>query len=148
MKILTKYRFVEDLDEMDFEFVHRAISESYWAKGIPESVMRRAMENSMCFGILDPEGKQVAFARMVTDYATYAYLADVFVNPDHRGRGLSKKLVKEIMDHPELQGLRRITLATKDAHGLYEQFGFTPLNKPDYFMERWDPEIYQRTSND
>jgi GNAT superfamily N-acetyltransferase len=116
---------------------------SYWAKGIPPETVRRSLENSLCFGLYRGEA-QVGFARVVSDGATFAYLADVFVLPDHRGRGLSKWLVESILAHPGLQGLRRWMLGTADAHGLYAQFGFTPLAAPDRFMEIARPGIYQK----
>lgn len=127
---------------MDLPFIHEFISGSYWAKGIPLETLRKAMENSLCFGVFEMGGAQVGFARVITDSATYAYLADVFIAESHRRRGLSKWLVEQIILHPQLQDLRRFTLATLDAHGLYEQFGFKPLAKPSTFMEVWDPNVY------
>ena len=96
----------------------------------------------MCFGVFE-NAKQVGFARVIADYATYAYLADVFILESHRGKGLSKFLMECIVAHPQLQGLRRWTLATRDAHGLYAKFGFTPLQTPDRFMELHDPDVYK-----
>ena len=118
---------------------------SYWAKGIPLEMVERSLKNSLCFGLYHG-ANQIGFARVVTDRATFAYLADVFVLPDHRGRGLSKWLVESILAHPDLQGLRRWMLGTADAHGLYAQFGFTPLRHPDRFMELARPGIYQNFS--
>lgn len=138
-------RITTDLSEMDLDAIHGFISQSYWAKDIPKDLFVRGLENSLCFGMLDDAGKQIAFGRLITDRATFAYLADVFVVEEYRGQWLGKKLLEEVFRHEDLQGLRRITLATRDAHGLYEQFGFTPLNKPDYFMEIWDPDIYQKS---
>ena len=122
--------------------IHGFISASYWAAGIPIGTMRRAIENSLCFGVFTEGGDQVGFARMVTDKATFAYLADVFIVAAHRGKGLSKWLMQTILAHPELQGLRRISLATKDAHELYDQFGFKPLANPQIFMELLVPDVY------
>ena len=140
--MIDGYRMSADPREMDLAVVHDFISRSYWAAGIPIETMRRAMDNSLCFGIFTDGGSQVAFARMATDRATFAYLADVFVLEDHRGKGLGKWLVQGIMAHPDLQGLRRILLATRDAHSLYREFGFEPLENPEIFMERWESEVY------
>jgi len=128
---------------MNIESIHEFITKSYWAKGIPIDILKRAISNSLCFGVFSKEEEQVGFARMITDSATYAYLADVYILEDHRGKGLSKWLMQEIMSHSDLQGLRRMTLATADAHGLYEQYGFTELAKPEVFMENWNPEVYK-----
>ena len=139
------YRIETGFEKMDLETVHGFISGSYWAKNIPLNVMRKAMEHSFCFGVFCPQGKQVGFARMVTDYATFAYLADVFLHQDHRGKGLSKYLMEYIFQQEELQGLRRMILATADAHGLYSQYGFTPIAMPEIYMECMNPDVYQNT---
>jgi GNAT superfamily N-acetyltransferase len=121
-------------DGMDVETIHRYLSEeSYWAKGIPRETCERAITNSLCFGAFDG-GTQVGFTRVITDYATFAYIADVFVLPSHRGRGISKQLMQAVMSHPQLQGLRRWHLSTLDAHGLYAQFGFGPLEWTERHM--------------
>jgi len=126
---------------LDIAAVHRYISEeSYWGKGRSLEVVRRSIENSYPFGIYRG-AEMVGFARVVTDYATFAWLADVFVLPEHRGRGLSKWLMEVILSRPELQGFRRWVLATKDAHGLYRQFGFIDLHRPERWMERPDPSM-------
>lgn len=104
--------------------------------------VQRSLENSLCFALLDGE-RQVGFARVISDYATIAYLGDVFVLPEYRRRGLGKWLIECVVGHPSLQGLRRWMLGTRDAHGLYEQFGFTPLKRPETFMERHDPDVYR-----
>jgi len=123
-----------DKTKLDVVLIHHYLgTESYWAKNIPMQIVEKSIEGSFCFGIYHSD-KQVGFARVITDHATFAYLADVFVIEKYRGRGLSKWLMEVIMDHPGLQGLRRWLLATKDAHGLYAQFGFTPLDKPDRIM--------------
>ena len=132
-----------DKRRLDVERIHAFLTTSYWAKGIPLDVVRRSIERSLCFGLYDVD-EQVGFARVVSDGATFAYLADVFVLDSHRGRGLGKLLVSEVLAHPELQGLRRWVLATRDAHALYAQHGFTPLSNPQRFMERHDPDVYQR----
>ena len=116
---------------------------SYWAAGIPEETVRRAIEGSLCFGVYWG-GRQLGFARIISDYATFAYLADVFITPEFRGLGLSKALMAFIVEHPKLQGLRRWMLATADAHGLYEQFGFKALARPERIMEISRPDIYTR----
>jgi ribosomal protein S18 acetylase RimI-like enzyme len=137
------FRISSHFEEMDLDAIHAYISKSYWAKGIPRATLNRAMENSICFGVFDTFEAQIGFARTVTDYATYAYLADVYILEEYRGKGLSKWLMSEVMCHPKLQGLRRITLATRDAHGLYERFGFKSLAAPEIFMEAWNPNVYK-----
>lgn len=133
-----------DAGRLNVGLVHRFLSqESAWARGIPRELVERAMANSLCFGgYLD--GNQVAFARVITDRATFANMVDVFVLPALRGRGYSKRLMESVLAHPDLQGLRRFTLATGDAHGLYAQFGFTPPSRPATLMERYYPDVYQR----
>ena len=140
------YKISTDADSMDVGVIHRYLTHSYWARGISEETVRRAVQNSLCFGILTGKGDQVGFARVITDRATFAYLADVFVLEGHRGRGLSKWLLEVLVGHRSLQGVRRFTLATRDAHGLYEQFGFQPLANPQIFMEIWRPEVYTEPS--
>ena len=132
----SDYTISTDKSRLDVALIHRFLSqESYWAQNVPLDVVVRSIDNSLCFGVYHGD-QQVGFARVVTDQATFAYLADVFVLPEHRGRGLSKQLMATISDWPTLQGLRRWVLATQDAHALYEQFGFTALNKPEIFMQR------------
>ena len=131
-----------DPSRLQMPVIHGFLKESYWAKGIPEGVMRRAIEGSLCFGAYEGE-RQVGFARIITDGATFAYLADVFVLESHRGRGIAKHLMDAIVGDPRLQGLRRWMLVTRDAHGLYAQYGFRPLPAPDRFMERHDPDVYR-----
>jgi len=129
------YTISTDKSRLDVAMIHRFLSEqSYWAKNIPLPVVRRAIENSLCFGAFDGR-EQVGFARVVTDYAIFGYVGDVFVLPEHRGRGVSKLLMRAIREHPSLQGLRRWHLLTDDAHRLYEQFGFQSLEKPQRHME-------------
>lgn len=128
-----------DKSLIDFDIVYHYLDkESYWAKGIPAERLQKAIDNSMCFGIYK-ENKQAAFARVVTDMASFAYICDVFVSPAYRRLGLSKWLIQSIKQHPELQGLRRWSLATLDAHELYTQYGFTPLSKPANWMEIFTP---------
>lgn len=129
---------------LDRDMMHRFLTErSYWAGDLSREAMDRSLENSLCFGVYEA-GRQAGFARVVTDFATFAWLADVFVLEEHRGRGLSKKLVAAILAHPGLQGLRRFMLATLDAHGLYEQFGFRRVDPPERFMEIPKPFPYKQ----
>ena len=143
----TQWEFGEfvvttDSTLFDEHLLHKVLFESYWAKGIPRDVVARSIRNSLCFGVFK-DREQVGFARVISDYATYAYLADVFILEPYRGRGLAKFLMQCIMQHPQLQGLRRWTLATRDAHALYAQFGFKPLANPDRFMELHNPDVYK-----
>jgi GNAT superfamily N-acetyltransferase len=135
-------RITCDKAELDVSLIHRFLSEqSGWAKGITLETVQKSIEHSLCFGgFLVSE--QVAFARVVSDYATFANLVDVFVVSEHRKKGYSKAMMQAVVSHPDLQGLRRFTLATADAHGLYAQFGFTALHKPQTFMERYFPSVY------
>lgn len=143
--MLKGYRISTDVKKMDISVVHHFISKSYWAKGISINILKTAMENSLCFAVLDTEDKLIGFARMITDKATFAYLADVFILESYRGLGLGKMLMMSIMQHPSLQGLRRMVLATSDAHDLYRKFDFKPLSNPSIFMEKWEPEIYVKS---
>jgi GNAT superfamily N-acetyltransferase len=132
-----------DRARLDLNVIHGFLTHCYWAKGIPQEVVARSIEHSLCFGIYDGGGAQAGFARVVSDYATVAYLGDVFVLEPHRGRGLSKWLMECIMQHPALQNLRRWILLTRDAHGLYSQFGFMPIETPERYMELHRPNIYE-----
>jgi len=138
----SSFQISTDQSRFDVPLIYRYLSEqSTWAVGISRSLVERALENSLCFGgFLD--GRQIAFARVITDYATFANLADVFVIPQYRGRGYGKQLIAAVMRHPSLQRLRRFMLATNDAHSLYARFGFTPLQEPETLMERYFPNIY------
>ncbi len=137
----ANYVISTDKAKLNFRAIHDFLKNSYWAKEIPFGIMRKSIDHSLCFGVYDAAA-QVGFARVITDSATFAYLADVFILESHRGRGLSKWLMQCIMEHPELQDLRRWMLATKDAHGLYAQYGFTPLKNPERIMEFHHPEVY------
>lgn len=129
---------------MDVETIHRFLNEeSYWAEGVPRDLVERSIAHSLCFGAFE-DGRQVGFARVVTDFATFAYLADVFVLASHRGRGVSKRIMEAVMTHPDLQGLRRWHLVTGDAHGLYAQFGFTLLEAPERHMSLVRKDAYRR----
>jgi GNAT superfamily N-acetyltransferase len=135
------YEISEDKRRLDIGTIHGYLTRSYWSPGIPLAVVERAIQGSVCFGVYHG-ARQVGFARVVTDKATFAYLADVFILEAHRGKGLSKRLMERIVSHPELQGLRRFMLATRDAHSLYRQFGFTELASPERFMEILRPDMY------
>jgi N-acetylglutamate synthase-like GNAT family acetyltransferase len=138
------YEISTDPARLDVALIHRWLSEdSYWSKAIPREIVERAISNAMNFAIYHEREGQVGFARVITDKATFAYLADVFVLEAHRGKGLSKRLMQAVVDHPDLQGLRRWLLATRDAHSLYAQFGFKPV-VAERLMERVDAEIYLR----
>lgn len=134
-----------DPARIDRDALHRFLcDDAYWSKGIPRETMERSLENSLCFTVLDA-GAMVGFARVVTDKAVFAYLADVYVAPARRGEGLSRRLMEAIVAHPDLQGLRRFMLATRDAHGLYAQFGFVPADGSPTLMQRLDPDVYARS---
>jgi len=138
-----KYSIVTDNSKMDIKMIHGFLSRSYWAENIPIETVQRSIEGSLCFGVFDNE-KQIGFARLVTDRATFAYLADVFILEEYRGQGLCKWMMEAVMAYAELHGMRRVMLATRDAHGLYAQFGFTPLTNVDRWMEIHNPDIYKR----
>ncbi len=133
-----------DKARLDVDAMHAFLAnEAYWAQGRPRAVVERTIEHSLCFGVYDGD-RQVGFARVVSDFATFAWLADVYIVPDYRGRGLGKWLMECVFAHPDLQGLRRFLLATRDAHGLYSQYGFTALGNPDRMMERFNPNPWGR----
>jgi GNAT superfamily N-acetyltransferase len=140
----------DDPARLDLDVVHGYLTRSYWAAGIPRETVARSIAGSLPFGLYQvgkvgaAAERQVGFARVVTDRATFAYLADVFVLEEHRGRGLSLFLIEAILAHPDLQGLRRWHLVTRDAQGLYSRFGFAPVDAPERHMERRDPEVYHR----
>ena len=140
------YLVSTDKSKIDVETVHHFLSHSYWAENIPLDIVRKSIENSLCFGMYHEE-KLVGFARAISDFATFAYLADVFILPEERGKGLSKWLIGIILEHPQLQGLRRFTLATRDAHSLYAQFGFSLFDKPERWMQKHDPVVYKRDTS-
>jgi GNAT superfamily N-acetyltransferase len=127
---------------LDVNVIHGFLTNCYWAKGIPREVVERSIGHALCFGIYDGKGAQVGFARVISDFATIAYVGDVFVLETHRGRGLGKWLMQCITQHPALRGLRRWILTTRDAHGLYAQVGFTPVKAPERFMELHRPNVY------
>jgi GNAT superfamily N-acetyltransferase len=137
------YVISTDRGRLNLDVVHDFLTNCYWAKGISRELVGRSMQNSLCFGLYDANARQVGFARVVSDFATVAYLGDVFVVESHRGRSLGKWMMECIMQHPALQGLRRWILLTRDAHGLYSQFGFAPLKAPERYMELHRPDVYE-----
>ena len=137
------YELSDDAARLDFDAIHAFLSGAYWSVGIPRERVARALANSLAFAVYH-RGATVGFARFVTDRATFAYLADVFVLPEHRGHGLATWLVGTALTHPDLMGLRRVLLATRDMHALYVGVGFAPLARPERFMEIHDPDVYQR----
>ena len=132
-----------DPRRLDLGVVHQFLTNCYWAKGIPREVVERSIQHALCFGIYDGSGAQVGFARVVSDFSTVAYLGDVFVLESHRGRGLGKWMMQCILAHPALEGMRRWILVTRDAHGLYKQFGFTALQSAERYMELHRPDVYE-----
>jgi GNAT superfamily N-acetyltransferase len=151
-----------DRNRLDLDLIYQFLTNCYWAKGIPKDVVARSIEHSLCFGIYDgsreksprlaqaarhgaPASAQIGFARVISDFTTYAYIADVFVLESHRGQGIGKLLMECIQQHPQLQGLRRWSLTTADAHGLYSQFGFAPLKWPERYMEILRLNLYENT---
>ena len=137
------YTISDDPARLHLRAMHAYLSRAYWSPGLPLEVLERALRSSLCIGAYDRAGAQVGVVRLVSDYATYCYVCDVYVLEEHRGQGLSKAMLGMAMDHPLLQGLRRWSLVTADAHGLYRQFGFTPVAQPERHMERLNPEIYR-----
>lgn len=136
------YRISLDPDELQLGAIHAYLIRSYWSPGIPLATVAKAIVNSTCIGAYGPDGAQVGFARLITDHATFAYLADVYVLEEHRGHGLSRAMVEALLAPAEIQGLRRILLATRDAHGLYEKLGFEPLADPKPLMQILRKDIY------
>jgi GNAT superfamily N-acetyltransferase len=137
-----EYFISTDKRLLDLQAIHSFLTASYWAQGIPFETVKRSIEHSLNFGVYKGE-KQVGFARVITDYATYAYIGDVYILEEYRGQGLSKWLMQMVADHPELQGLRRWSLLTRDAHGLYRQTGFAESQHPERYMEKIDLDVYK-----
>lgn len=138
------YTISDDPARLDLHAIHAFLTRSYWSAGIPPETVERAIRSSLCIGAYDRAGAQVGLVRLISDHATYCYVCDVYVLEEHRGRGLSKAMLAMAMDHPGLQGLRRWTLVTNDAHRLYRQFGFAAVAQPERHMERVQPDIYRR----
>ncbi|HEY9257834.1 GNAT family N-acetyltransferase [Chitinophaga sp.] len=148
MEIITvkegEYHITSDKARLDLHAIHDYLSkESYWAQNIPFDTVQKSISGALCFGVFH-ENKQVGFARVITDGAVFGYLADVYILTPYRGKGLSKFLMRTILAHPDLQGLRRMLLVTSDAHGLYRQFGFTEVPNPEKFMQRHNPDPYTK----
>ncbi len=137
------YLVSTDLSKLDLKVIHGYLSRSYWAEEIPFETVKRSVENSLCFGVYSA-GKQIGFARVISDYTTFAYLADVFILEEERGKGLSKFLMECILKHKELQGLRNFSLMTQDAHSLYARYGFKNIPKPENFMAKKIDGIYKK----
>lgn len=145
-QVFSEYEISTDTHRLNVDVVHKFLSEdSYWSPGIPRSIVERAIQNSLCFGVYHRTA-QIGFARVVTDKSTFALLADLFILKAHRGKGLSKWLMRCVVGHEDLQSLRRLLLLTSDAHGLYRQFGFEELGNPSRFMEVLKQDIYRSPS--
>ncbi len=144
--LLGTYTISDEPARLDLRAMHDYLQRSYWAEQIPFEVIERAVRGSLCIGAYDSADAQVGLARFISDFATFCYVCDVYVLEDHRGRGISKAMMAMAMQHPQLQGLRRWNLVTKDAHSLYAQFGFSPATDPGRYMERLDREIYTRAA--
>ncbi|HEY7890132.1 MAG TPA: GNAT family N-acetyltransferase [Steroidobacteraceae bacterium] len=138
------YTVSEDSTRLDPRAIHAYLTRSYWSAGISLEIVERAMRRSLCIGAYDGAGAQVGLVRLISDYATFCYVCDVYVLEEHRGRGLSKAMLAMANEHPMLQGLRRWSLVTADAHGLYGQFGFTAVAQPERHMERLQPDVYRK----
>ncbi len=139
------YLISTDPGKLDVDAIHDFLTRSYWAEGIPREVVARSVEHSLCFGVFDGT-RQIGLARVISDLATFAYIGDVYILDPYRGQGLAKWLMACIASHPDLQGLRRWALLTRDAHGLYHQFGFTPVKTPERWMEISRPNVYNKYS--
>jgi GNAT superfamily N-acetyltransferase len=144
MDTVEGYEISTDPARLDIDAMHAYLTRSYWSPGIPRDVVERAARGSLCFGVYQ-QGRQVGLARVVTDHATFAYLCDVYVLEDHRGKGLSKWLMREVMSHPALTGARRAMLGTRDAHGLYARHGFRAPPDDGVLMQILRPDIYRAT---
>ncbi len=142
---MSDFEISSDPKRLDLDVIHGFLTESYWAQGIPRRVVEKCIAGSICFGVYRGRA-QVGFARVVTDGATFGYLADVFILEEFRGRGLSKRLMDAVMAHPGLENLRRFTLVTRDAHSLYERYGFQPIARPERHMEIHRSDIYKSTA--
>ncbi|RTD94651.1 N-acetyltransferase [Variovorax atrisoli] len=138
---MQRYEISIDPARLDLSAIHAFLTQAYWSLGVPLATVAKAVQNSVCVGAYLGQ-EQIGFARAITDGATFAYFADVYVLEGHRGSGLSRRMMEELTAHPELQGLRRMLLVTRDAHGLYEKFGFKRLSAPDRFMELHKPNAY------
>ena len=138
------YTISDDPARLDLHAIHAYLNRAYWSVGIPLEIVEKAVRGSLCIGAYDRAGAQIGLTRLISDYATFCYVSDVYVLESHRGRGLSKAMLEMAVEHPLLQGLRRWSLVTADAHRLYGQFGFVAVAQPERHMERLDPDIYRR----
>jgi len=138
------YLLSDDPARLDGEAIHAFLTRSYWAEGIPRETVERALQNSLCVGVYHRAQAQVGLSRYITDFATFCYICDVYVLEGHRAAGLGKAMMDFAQGHPRLQGLRRWNLVTRDAHGIYRRFGFTPPARPASYMEKLDPDVYRR----
>jgi GNAT superfamily N-acetyltransferase len=143
-RTIGSYTLTDDPDRLDTHAIHAYLARSYWSQGIPLETVERALRASLCIGAYDAHGAQIGLARFISDFATYCYVCDVYVLEEHRGHGLAKAMMAMAVEHPKLQGLRRWSLVTRDAHGLYSQYGFTPLASPQTYMELMVPDVYTR----
>jgi GNAT superfamily N-acetyltransferase len=148
MALPDGYRLSMDPADLQVAAIHAYLTRSYWSPGIPLATVEKAIGNSVCIGAFAPDGAQVGFARLVTDHATFGYLADVYVLEEHRGKGLSRAMVEALLALPEVQGSRRIMLATRDAHGLYEKLGFEPVADPKPLMQILRKDVYGLQATD
>jgi GNAT superfamily N-acetyltransferase len=142
-RFLNGFAVSSDPARLDLDAIHAFLSTSYWAEGIPRQILERALQNSLCFGLYEGD-RQIGLARVITDAATFAYLCDVYVLPEWRGRGLGRWLMECVMEHPDLQGIRRFSLVTRDAHELYRPFGFREIQSPGRHMEIARPGLYKQ----
>jgi GNAT superfamily N-acetyltransferase len=141
------YLLTTDKSKLDLKMIHDFLAhESHWAKNIPFDRVKKSIENSLNFGLFY-QGKQIGFARVISDFSTIAYLGDLFILKEHRGKGLSRWMLEEIMNHPDLSGLRRWILVTKEEHDVYQQYGWAMVARPENWMEIHDPEIYTKKEN-
>jgi GNAT superfamily N-acetyltransferase len=139
------FTITTDKSKMDIDIIHGYLSRSYWAQDVPRATVQKSIEGSLSFAVFHGS-HQVGFARVITDKATFGYLSDVFILEEYRGKGLSKWLMEIILGHPELQNFRRFLLSTRDAHGLYRQYGFKDLVSPENWMQVYNPEVYKTNS--
>jgi GNAT superfamily N-acetyltransferase len=144
VRTVGSYTISDDPARLDVAAIHAYLRRAYWSEQIPLEVLERAVRGSLCIGAYDAQGAQVGLSRFISDYATFCYICDVYVLEAHRGQGLSQAMLALAMEHPKLRGLRRWSLATRDAHGLYEKFGFVRPARPERYMERLDPDVYKR----
>ena len=140
--VKDEFSISTDKSKINIDYVHQFLSNTYWAKNIPLDTVQRCIDGALCFAVFHKE-QQVGFARVITDHASFAYLADVFIDKNYRGKGLSRWMMEVILDYPSLQGLRRFLLATRDAHGLYEKVGFKRIENIEPWMQIHWPNVYE-----